>query len=263
MGDEFTPDTGLGGGEEDPKMVQISTEDWQAIQTKMSDFEKKLSQGFQTPVAPAAPAVAPGPSVDEMVGDIEKEIEAIDDEIEERISNGQSVKALRAKQRKLQAKATKIQIEAESINPLRDIGLGTMGQLSLKMVQSDMPHLDVVKDTFDEYYNQLTGAQKSDPEILKKIYNLAVGQNYDAVVRKEAEIANRQKSQATSLDVGNKGRSSKTADKAEGDIPDWRDYYSGGSLLALERKGIDMDREVQRRGYKDWKEYYEAHKDYM
>ena len=128
--------------------LEIDPVEFAKLTTKLDVFER-ANLGTPQPVQPNPQPTQQGPTLAERVSEIDKELDKIDDAIDEAIQNQRSVKELNRKRDALTSKRITLQIEHEQINPLRNFGIEVMTQHTSELSKGKMPHIDLVRDDFD------------------------------------------------------------------------------------------------------------------
>lgn len=235
--------------------ISISKEEWQSLKTRLDVYERQFSQ-FQKP-APIqqTPQVPAGPSYEDEIKAVETQIDTLDDQIEEAIENGKSVKNLRKQQRQLQTKLTRLTVEHESIAPLRRQGMQTLTYLTSEVTRSKMPYYDLVKDDMQAFLNQLSEEQRADPKIQEFAYKSCVGDSkvLTQILAAEKEKILRDAATATVPDVSGSGRGAAQNKK----VPAASKILGPQAMAALREKGISVDQHYKTFGYAGWEDYWE------
>ena len=250
---------GQGDANQD-KYVQVTKSDWEQMQSRISAFEQQASNfNMNQQVAPPPPS---GPTLDEQLADYNKKIEAIEEQIDNRIQDGKGVASLLRQRSQLESEALRMRIQQEDIQPVMNAGLTTMSQLSEKITKSDMPYYELVKGDLKKQLDGLTPQQRANPDVLKLAYNFAVGGNFDKIFNAEMEKRMREaNAQQASLDASASSRAQKVVFN-DVEVPDWNAVMSDGAKAALKEKGVSPDQYYQKLGYKGgWAEYYSVHKE--
>lgn len=242
------------------EFVQIKKEDWDGVQDKLKRldvFEQRFSE-LGTPAQPAAPAPPPGPTMDEQLADVDKEISAMDADVDKAVEEGKGVAALLKKRDALLTKKNQIMVDSR-VGELSDRGFSTIDQLSDIVMKGQMPYLDVVKGDYDKIIASMPQAARANPQARLLAYNNAVGQNVDKITTLEREKALREGAATTQTTPGAPGREVVDGgDKA----PKPEEVLSAENLEAIHGLGFTVDEYYKRMKGKTWAEHYEESKEY-
>lgn len=233
------------------KQFAVSEDDWNSLNAKLRQFEETQQNFRQAPQAPPKPV---GPSFAEQQAKIETEIDQLSDAIDEAISEGKPIKALRQKQRSLETKLTRMTIEHESITPLRTQGLSTLSYLTKEVTRKNMPHYELVQKDMENFLSQLSPEQQADPQIQQFAYEKCVGSqnNLTKILAAEKEKILREAAQPAPDATGKTARQT-----GKTDTPNPRKILSAQALRALREKGQTPDEFYRSRGYEGWSDYWD------
>lgn len=232
--------------------VQISKDDWTRINARLDTFEK-IGFNFGQPAAPAQPAAPTGPSFNDRVSEIDRNIETLDSKIDEAVSNNKPVSALLKERDKLTASRLRLQIKHEDIDPAFATGVDTINQLSDTVTRGQMPYLSIVQKDYEKHLNTLSPEQRMSPKMREAAYKLAIGDNVDKILEAEKEKALRASQEPGSPAPGS---SSRAAGADQDAIPNPEDVLSRDTLKALKLKGQTPEQYYKSLGYKDWPDYW-------
>lgn len=240
-----------------PPTVAVPAEEWGAMKARLDVFEKGGYNNQQTNTPPPAPS---GPSTADQIKEIETQIDALDVEIDTKVTEGKPVSALMKKRSALDRQITRIQIKAEDIDPMMNAGMLTIDALSSEVSKGKMKYFDIVKNDYESLINSIDPAQRSSLEVKQKIYDIAVGQNIDKIMAAQQEELLRQgHDNANNPPPNNNGRNNDGDDNT----PKVSDILSRDALNAIKSRGMTVDEYYKKRGFKDgWKGYFEKHKSY-
>jgi hypothetical protein len=248
-----------------PQFVQIDKGEWEGMKQKLSTFEAGFNAGRQTqPVQP--PPEPKGPTLEDQIAGVEKQINVLDTQIDEAVKDGKPVSKLMQERSKLDRQITRMQIKAEDIDPVLSTGFQTLDQISSELAQSKMPYLSIpgVRKEYDAALVNFTPEQRMNPAIRDAAYRMAIGkpENFEAIItaRKEEEL--RSVTPPQGGEPGGSSRDNGGQDGGGGGIPAPDKVLSKEALSAIKYRGLTVDQYYQKRGYKDWKDYYEKHKSY-
>jgi len=236
-----------------PQSVSVPAEEWAAVKAKLDVFEKLGPMlGDRQAPAPAAPR---GPTLADQVKEIDGQIEGLNAQIDDAISDGKGVSALLTKRDNLTHKRTRLLIKAEDIDPAISSGISTIEQLSSEVTRGKMPYFDIVRDDYEAAMRNLPPEQRMSPTAQTEIYNYAVGKNITKIqeVEKEKILRESAPPQGGAPPAGG-GRAPEGG--GDGDIPKPKDVLSEGALSAIKRRGLSVDEYYKGMGYKggfgDW-----------
>ncbi len=262
-----TPPGAGGGGElQLPEgMVAVKKEDWDKMSAGLETLGRKLDvfeQAVTLSRAPAAAAVAPGPSVDEQVAAIETEIEALEEQIDKAISEEKPTAALRKKVHTLVEKKSDIR-SAVRLADIEGRGTALFEQLATNVLTPQMPMLKyaVVKKAYDETVAQMTPQMRANPAALRSAYNLALGANMAEVMSLQAEETARAAAaagggvQVPRASGSPTGRQLTRGGGAEEETPE--DHFGTDAVIALQSVNRSFDRVAKAFGFTDAKQMTE------
>ncbi len=266
---EFEPnvdDTGQtddGGRAQAQDNVSIPKEEWESLKTKLDHFETNLST-MANPTQQQAPMQPQGPTLQETISPMEQELEEVLEQIDSNIENGRGIKALNKKRASLERKITSTRIRHEDLDPIRNMGMQTINQLTSEVSRSKMPHYELVKKDFEEFMSNLTQEQQMNMDVRQIAYNQAVGKNSEKIFQAQMEQQNREAAaKQAGIDANSVNRPQKQK-FGEVEVPAFEDVMSTSAVQALREKGLTADQEFQRRGFAGgWPEYYAKHKDFI
>lgn len=238
--------------------VSIKKDEWEGMKKRLDSFESGYRVGQQQtrPVDPPAPS---GPSVLDQVKEIDTDIQKLNVEIDEAVSEGKAVSSLLTKRDNLTSKRLRLQIKSEDIDPMMNTGIRTMDALTDEITRGKMAHLSVpeVKQSYEEAIGGLTPDQRINPAMRQAAYNMAVGQNIDKIKEIQREAILREDTQNAATPGSGNGR---TQDTGSGDIPKPEDTLSKGALDAIRLKGITVDEYFKKAGHKEgYRGWYKKH----
>lgn len=233
----------------------VPKSEFDALKQRLDVFEQNAGNFGNQPQAPPTPPAPSGPTFDEQMAKLDKAIESIDSQIDAAVADSKPVSSLMRERDKVNATKIQLRINRE-IEPKFAAGMQTIDYLSGEVTKGKMPYYDVVRKEVDSQLSQLPADQRMDPRVREAAYNLAVGQNIDKIVAAKEEEIRRSVAEAGNLDPN--GQTGRTAGQqySEG-IPKPEDVLGPGAIAALNSKGVTVDEEYRRRGYKGWEDYYE------
>ncbi len=239
----------------DPAAVEtVPKADFDALKNRLDAFEKGFQVGGQRAQQPAQPAQPSGPTLDDQLKEINGEVAKLNDQIDEAVKDGKPISALMSKRDELVQRGTRITIKAQDIDPFMNIGITALDQLSDRVTRGDMPHLDLVKDDFDEAIAQLDPQYRMNPQFRTMAYNVAVGKNVTKIMEAEKEKILREAAQPNNDEPTAGSR----AEGSQGDqTPKPEDVLSADALNSIASVGKTPDTYYQGMGYKGWEDYYE------
>jgi len=242
-----------------PEYVPIA--DFNAIKQRLDAFE--AGTRFSQPPPSSTPPAPSGPSVSDQLSGIDKQIEAIDTQIDDAVKDGKPISKLNRERDALREKAIRLRIKSEDIDPAMSLGVQTIDQLSDQITRGSMKHLSVpeIKKAYEQALGGLDASQRMNPQMRQAAYNIAVGQHIDKVLEIEKEAMLR--ADATPPpEPGSAGTGRHDADTSwtpdPKKPPKPEDVLSPGAMKALATKGVTADQYYTRKGYKGgWPEYWE------
>lgn len=223
---------------------------------KRLDYLEKSGPNFAA--QPPQPEPPKGPTVDEQVVQLDKDLETLDSQIDKAIEDEKPVSSLLRERDKINEKKIRLRTE-ESVNVLRSQGLQSISQLSKEISQAKMPYLEAIpeiKTTYEAMLAKATPEMLSNPESLSAAYNFAVGQNMTKVIDFEREKAQR----AADADnpppppPGKTGRDIKGGGEG-GEKPTFEEHFGEDAMNALKRQNVTKDEFAKKLGYKDADDY--------
>jgi len=249
------PTTGEPMEPQTPPTVLVPAEEWGAMKARLDVFEKNtLNQSHQqTTQTPA------GPTFNDQIKEIEIKIDALDSEIDKKVADGKPVSALMKERSSLDRQITRLYIKNEDIDPVINAGMQTIDQLSNEVSKGQFKYMDIVKKDYDTLMQSIDPGQRASLDVKQKIYQMAVGQNMDAILEaKTEEILRKGHDNAGNPIPGNNGR--QTTDDG---IPAADKILSREAINAIKSRGMTVDEYYIKRGHKDgWKGYFEKYKSY-
>ncbi len=202
-----------------------------------------LSQGM---TALAARNVAPAPAT-EVRAPI---AELSDEEINNAFSEGKLADVIRKAIGNSEEK-----IKREYIEPLQQMGVSSISELTARITKADMPHYNRFKADIDRYIAGMEPAFRMSPNAHKLAHDAVVGANIDVLLKEEREATLRQAAQppgpAGQLPGSQSGRQTGTGDA----IPTVAELFGQESADSLAARGKDPDGFARDLGYKNWEEY--------
>lgn len=235
--------------------VQVSAQEFGELKGRLDAYEKNAFNQNKP-----QPAQAPtGPTVNDQITEIEKQIDTLDAKIDQRVSEGKPVSSLMKERSKLDRQITRLQIKSEDIDPVINAGMQTIDQLSSEVSRGKMKYYDIVKDDYDSLLATIDPSQRSSMDVKKKIYDIAVGQNIDKIMEAQKEELLR-----AGHDNANDGTpNGKGRNKSDDDTPKPSDILSRDAINAIKSKGLTVDEYYKKRGNPEgWKGYFKKHKSY-
>lgn len=237
-----------------PPSVTISKDEWDSVKQRLDAFEQTAFT--QTPTS--SPAPPSGPSLDEQLGEIDKQIDAFDAQIDDAVSSGKPVSKLLRERDALNARRMRLQIKHEDLDPALSAGISSINNLTDEITRGKMTWLKLpaVKKAFETTLSQLTPEQRLNIEARNAAYDMAVGKNLSVIQDAMKEEMLRSAADDQTATPGNhNGRSG--AQSGGDDIPKPRDVLSSSALAAIKTKGMTVDAYYQKLGYTDWADFWE------
>lgn len=239
-----------------PETVTIPKTEFDAIKHRLDVFDQRITGMPQQAAAPVQ-QIPQGPTVADQIKEIDTELTGIDGKIDEAIKESKPVSDLFRKRDELNEKRTTIRINAEHIDPIRNIGFATIDQLSAEVVKGQMPHLVIpeIKADFDRAMNAIPQEQRISPAMRIKAYEMAVGMNVDKIVVIQKEQWQRETTDTTQGPGKTTGR--EQASQSGDVVPKPEDYLDAANLAAIQGVGKTVDQYYQGMGYANWADFWE------
>ncbi len=246
--------------------VAVKKEDWDALNTKLTDFGRKLDVFEQSAtsvrVQPAAPAAPAGPTIEQQLSEIDTQIDKLEDDLDAAIEAEKPTKELRAKIRRLSDKKAELRTNAIAAN-LEVRGVGMFEQITGTVMQPQFPLLRFapVKREYDDYLSRMTPAMRANPEALMRAYQLAVGARFTEVMSLQAEETARAAAAGAATQVpkggGGGGRQIPAGGGGGGgDEQTPEDFFGEDSMSALRAVGNrELDSVARAFGFANAKDY--------
>lgn len=235
--------------------VTVSKDQFNDVVRRLDAFDRQFN--FQA----TQQQPPPGPSVGEQVAELDRDINALDTQIDASIADEKPISELLSKRSSLEARKLRLQIQHEDIAPIRDTGITALEQLSATVTRSEMPHYDLVEREMNTMISTLPPDQRANPQVRKKAYEMAVGANLDKIISAEREKILREAATQTTQDASS--TSSRTDGSSSSGIPAPKDVLSQDALNALRMKGQSVDAYYKTLGYDSWEDFYTKNKDYF
>lgn len=161
----------------------------------------------------------------------------------------------------------------EHINPLREFGVQTIGDITRRVTVGGMPHYARFKKEIDEKLNTLSPEVRANPSVQEMIYNSVVGLHTEELTREASEAAVRQ-AQAGGSGGGappapTPGTGAGPGARREApEVPTAEQVGGADALAALSHKGRDgrgqnQDEFAQSMGYANWAAYQKQYNDLL
>lgn len=155
----------------------------------------------------------------------------------------------------------------EHINPLRDFGTNTLGEITRRVVSGGMPHYARFRKEIDAQMAALSPEVRANPAVQEMIYNAVVGQHSDVLSREAAEAAVRQAQEATTAPASTPGTGAGPGAKREApEVPSAEDLGGRDALDALQLKGrggMNQDELARSMGYESWAHYQKQYQELL
>lgn len=235
----------------------VSVEEFNQLKGKLDAFEKGFGGQFgQQQQAAPTPSAPSGPSFDDQISNLDNQIKAFDAQIDEAVADGKPVSSLFRKRDTLTSEKTRLTVKYQDLDPALSQGIQAIDYLTDKVTRNDMPHLDVVKDSFETNLRDLPANQRMNPQVRQAAYKIAVGENIDKILEAKKEEVLRSAAAEPAGDVsGENGRGKGAGGKD--DIPTPQEVLGTEAMQALKTKGITVDEYYKKLGYEDWSDFYE------
>lgn len=239
-------------------MVQIPIEDYQKLTQRIDSFEQNYVHNQQQQQAPPQPS---GPTLTEQLSAIDADIDKLDTQIDDAVSNGKPISKLIKQRDTLTRKQTRMQIKAEDIDPAFATGIDTINQLTDTVTRSQMPHLSIVQPEYEAALSSMPPDQRMNPKIRQAAYEIAVGKNIDKIMAAENERKLRESQEPVQPAPASNSRQNGADSDA---VPKPEEVLSKDTLKALRVKGQSVDEYYKSRGYEGWNDFYtKIGKDYF
>lgn len=250
---EIDPITGAENTAESKPQVQsitINQQEWNDIKSRLDSFEQRAGQ-----FAPQQQIQPTGPTYNDQIQIIDKQLDAIDAKIDEASNDGKPISSLLKERDRLSRQATRLQIQHEDLNPALNAGIGAIEQLSSEVTRGKMKYYDIVKVDFERALRELPADQRMNPTIRQTVYELAVGRNAEKILSaKQEEVLRSVASESGASPGGKNGRNS--AKNHDSNIPRPKDILPREALMALKSRNISVDDHYRKLGYTGWEDFY-------
>jgi hypothetical protein len=248
----------------EPKVEELDIKETLGeISKRLDKFDGRFEGLTAAQSAPVVPApVEQGPTVQDQIAEINKDIVAVTQEYDQAIKDGNPTGEILLKRDELLEKRTTLNLTSHFDEKMA-AGIGAIDALTSKAAEGDMPHLKIpeVKKAYDDMIATVPQAQRMNLEVRKGVYNLVVGQNVETIVKTTTEAALRQDPDPTQTPSGGTGRDV----DVDGDdaIPAPEDMLSAGALASIAGQGMSVDQYYQKRHGCSWEEYYKENKEFF
>jgi len=248
---------------EEPKYVTV--EQFTALQNTiggLAEGVKALNSqtAYQAQPTPAQAPEDPLKGVKEEISTIDNQLDKLEEKIDNAVYEGKGAGSLMSQQRKLMAQRTDLQLKLHqpTADPRIDAGMQTIDTLSNEVLAAKMPYLSLekVKERYDYYINQLPVDQRMNPATKQGCYNLAVGENYEAIEEtRKQEWMRDQSDQQTQVGGGNGNRDMSSQSSS---VTPPEEHFSPEALQTIKNsKHRTPENYVRSLGYADWDDYIE------
>lgn len=227
--------------------VLIKQEDWEGVGKRLDFLERPV---VEAPAAPVAPA---GPSVDEQVVGMDKELGSLGKQIDEAIKEEKPISELLAKRDAVAAKRNEVVTDAK-VGTVMNQGLETLQHLTTEVTASKMPHLGIVRTEYDTILANMPQEHKASLKAQMAAYDLAVGRNMDKILASEKEKFQREDLTNTQDVTEHTGRDTGGGDET----PSFEEYIGSEGMLALKAASRTPEEYVKRLGHKNPEAFVEA-----
>jgi len=235
-----------------PPTVEVPAEEWGAIKARLDSFERGFNNNPQPPPQPATPT---GPTLESQLSEIDTQIAALDEKVDQAISDGKGVSKILRERDALNQRRTRLQIKYEDIDPAFNAGIQTIDQISAEISRGKMKYYDIVKDDVEKALRDLPAAQRMNPQVREAAYKFAVGENIVKIMDAQKEEILRAETAANEPPPpANNGR---TTQYKDGEVPNPEDVLSKDSIAAMRSVGKDPDTYYKNLGYSGWKDFWE------
>ena len=180
-----------------------------------------------------------------------------DEELEDVIARGQGG----AKIRKM-VKAEIAGLKRQFIDPLEQVGLGAIANLTEQVASAGMPHYKRFEKEIKTRLAAVPAASRLNPEVHKWVYNAIVGEHAEELANEAAEAAVRKSREPAQTGGGGSTRSTGGIAGNHG-VPTVAEAFGSQAEMALRTVGRTPDAQYQRMGYKSYADYLEKCKEYM
>jgi hypothetical protein len=200
---------------------------------------------------------------------IDKELEDLAAKADDAAYQGKGVGDLMKRQNQLYQERSEVQgqILAGQRDPRIDMGFQTLDAISTEITSGKMEYLSLpeVKETYEQFVDQLAPEQRMNPQAKMGCYHYAVGVHQDAIKKLEKEKWLRE------AEEGEQGTQTPPAGSAtgrqhpsnEGEVtPEMA--FSPEALRSIKTsRHRTVENYVRSLGYDGWEDYVEKNKDYL
>lgn len=203
------------------------------INARLDQFQEALTAPAPDPTAFEAPQTQLPPEI-------------TDDEINEAIRTAENpAKALRGMLKRELATLVKTEVE-----PLRNVGLGALGDLARRAAVPEMKHYNRFKGEIDSYIARLDPSLRSRPETWKVAHDAVVGMHHDQLASEAVEEAIRK-----TRDEGTASPGSGGPGQGPGRTPSVEEVAGADAAALLKLRGLTPDEFARKLGYGSWSDY--------
>lgn len=179
--------------------------------------------------------------------------EITDEEINDAIRTAENpAKALRGMLKRELATLVKTEVE-----PLRNVGLGALGDLARRAAVPEMKHYGRFKGEIDSYIARLDPSLRSRPETWKVAHDAVVGMHHDQLATEAVEEAIRKTRDEGTAAPGSGG----PGQGQSGRVPTVEEAAGADAAALLKARGLSPDEFARKIGYDSWGAYLKMAKD--
>lgn len=243
---------GIVEGAETPATTPVEPEWKSAIQEMQLSFSKQL-EGITSQFTEALSHFNPVPNQSQ-----EPTIDNVsDEELEDVVARGQGG----AKIRKM-VRAEIAGLKRQFIDPLEQVGLGAIANLTEQVTAAGMPHYKRFEKDMKARLASLPPASRLNPDVHKWVYNAIVGEHMSELETEAAEAAVRKTREPVQAQGSGSGRQAGGVAGSSG-IPSVAEAFGVDADAALRQIGRTPDAQYQRMGYKNYADYLDKCKEYL
>ena len=227
---------------------------------KLQGMVEGLSASFKN-FGSSTPAPAPqprGPSTDEQIVEIDKQLEKLYGDLDDAISQGSGASKVQRAISKLENYKVDLKYN-DKIQELQTFGMYTIDKLTDKVVAKEMPMLKYpeVQKTYEEAISSMSPGQSANPDVRMSAYQYACGKNQTLIFDRmfEEKMRETEKEEQTQTPTQVSGRTQDDTHDPNR-IPDPKEYLSKDNLQAIAAAGKTVDSYYRSIGYTGWDDYW-------
>lgn len=156
-------------------------------------------------------------------------------------------------------RAATIEMIRGAVDPLQSVGMQAIGDLTKRVLKSEIPYYDTLKSEIDKQLEQLDPSLRMQPEAVIRVGQMVAGQNIDKIVKTEVERQLREArgNSDGALDGNGTHRETQTDATTTAVLQRFADVAGADAMKQLKGKGLTPDQFVKRLGYESVEKYLE------